>query len=191
MLWKKNEDIFFQSQCNIPSFPQQWRISFPVLQTHNSIKGSSKPACPRERSITCLQHNTPPAHRPASTACRIKVPDEVHTDGTYPFTHKKAYPHTCRLTNSLREPSMHTQKCMWTHEKVCTQICLESQEKKVNSEKVIGERWWKFTVQRAGDLGRKEDEWVQNTHRVLLFKRAAYTQPAVTTDLLGLERRDL
>lgn len=138
MLWEKNEDIFFQSQCNIPSFPQQWRISFPVLQTHNSIKGSSKPACPRERSITRLQHNTPPAHRPASTACRIKVPDEVHTDGTYPFTHKKAYPHTRRLTNSLREPSMHTQKCMWTHEKVCTQICLESQKKKVNSEKVIG-----------------------------------------------------
>lgn len=119
---EKKEDIFFQAHCNLPSFLQWWEISFPVLHTHNSIKSSPKPDCPRERPISLLQHSC--------TECTTKVPDEVHTDETYPCTYKKAYPHTYRLTNSLGEPSMHTQKCMWPHEKICTQVCLQSQKGK-------------------------------------------------------------
>lgn len=130
ILEKRNEDIFFQSQYNLPSFPQQWEKNFPVLQTYNSIKGSPNPACPREGSDWPLQHNTS-----CPQAC---LHSTTHNQGFWwstqrwyiPLPHTKRLTHTCRLTNSFEGPSMHTPKCMWAHENyMCTGLLTESEEK--------------------------------------------------------------
>lgn len=170
VLEQRNEDIFFQSQCNLPSFPQQWEKSLPVLQTHNSIKDSPKPACLREGPVTPFQYNTS-----CPQAC---LHNTTHNQGFWWGTRrcdiflytKEGLPTHADLQIALRAQACIPQNAC-EHMKMCVHSFAYSQKRKYTD-------WGgmvKVHSSITGGPGRKDDKWVQNNHRVLVFETPAHT----------------